>query len=243
MRIVQLADLHFGAEDARAIEAATDSVSQLAPDVVVVSGDMTQRGKHREFEMARKWIDSLDRPCLIVPGNHDTPLFNLVSRASSPFQRHDHYFDSYASMLRVDDVRIDGLNTARGWQARSNWAEGSVRLRHLANILNRDVVSDTIRVLACHHPFRSPKDAPLRTRTRRGAAASEMLAESDVVVLLTGHAISAGTLSTRLRSAPPAFNSLDITPTSVSVTTHDFKGSAFEARSLGSWKVAHLKPK
>lgn len=260
MRIVQLADLHFGAEDARAIEAATESVRQLAPDVVVVSGDMTQRGKHREFEMARAWIDSLNRPCLIVPGNHDTPLFNLVSRASSPFQRHDHYFDSYASMLRVDDVRIDGLNTARGWQARSNWAEGSVRLRHLATILNRDVRPDTIRVLACHHPFRSPKDAPLRTRTRRGATASEMLAESDVAILLTGHvhtphveliqepngrylAISAGTLSTRLRSAPPAFNSLDITPTSVSVTTHDFKGSAFEARSLGSWKVAHLKPK
>jgi 3',5'-cyclic AMP phosphodiesterase CpdA len=258
MRIVQLADLHFGAEDPRAIEAAADSVSQLNPDVVVVSGDMTQRGKHREFEMARKWIHQLNYPSLIVPGNHDTPLFNLVSRASSPFQRHDHYFDSYAGMLRVDNVRIDGLNTARGWQARSNWAEGSVRLRHLANILNRDVDPDVVRLLACHHPFRSPRDAPLRTRTRRGSAASEMMAESDVSILLTGHvhtphaeiieerngrylAISAGTLSTRLRNAPPAFNSLDITTTTVSVTTHDFKGSAFEPSSLGSWKVAYLK--
>lgn len=260
MRIVQLADLHFGAEDPRATDAATDYIGHLAPDVIVVSGDMTQRGKHREFQMARAWIDNLKRPCLVVPGNHDTPLLNLVSRASSPFQRHDSYFDPYASMLRVNEVRIDGLNTARGWQARSNWAEGSVRLRHLDTILKRNTGPDIFRVLACHHPFRSPKDAPLRTRTRRGAAASDMLAQSEVSVLLTGHvhtphaelieepngrylAISAGTLSTRLRNAPPAFNSLDVTPTSLSVITHDFDGSAFEPRSLGSWKTAQLKQK
>lgn len=119
-------------------------------------------------------------------------------------------------MLQVGSVSIDGLNTARGWQARSNWAEGSVRLDHLAEIVSRDAPADSLRMLACHHPFRSPTDAPLRTRTRRGALASEMLAGSDISVLLTGHvhaphaeligeatgnyiAISAGTLSTRFR--------------------------------------------
>jgi 3',5'-cyclic AMP phosphodiesterase CpdA len=258
MRIVQLADLHFGAEDARAMDAAAARIGDLQPDVIVVSGDMTQRGRHDEFAAARVWIDALSRPTLIVPGNHDTPLINLVARASRPFQRHRDYFDHYAPSQSIGDIRIDGLNTARGWQVRSNWAEGSVRLAHLKDILGVHAGEDTIRILACHHPFRSPKDAPLRTRTRRGAAASEMLAASKISVLLTGHvhtphaelieeatgsylAITAGTLSTRLRSAPAAFNSLDISGESLVVKTHDFDGTEFCSRSLGTWPATRTR--
>ena len=114
-------------------------------------------------------------------------------------------------------------------------------------------------MLACHHPFRSPTDAPLRTRTRRGVPASQMLAGSDIAVLLTGHvhtphaelireadgsyiAISAGTLSTRLRDALPAFNSLDVTDAAISVETHDFDGLVFRARPLGRWQTSDLLP-
>lgn len=254
MRIVQLADLHFGAEDPRAMDAAAAQIADLQPDVIVVSGDMTQRGRHDEFEAARTWIDALDRPTLIVPGNHDTPLLNLVSRASSPFQRHHGYFEDHSTPQCVGDIRIDGLNTARGWQVRSNWAEGSVRLAHLEDILDEHAGDDMIRMLACHHPFRSPRDAPLRTRTRRGAAASEILAASRVSVLLTGHvhtphaeliteatgsylAITAGTLSTRLRSAPAAFNSLDISGDAMTVNTHNFDGGEFQLRLLGTWSA------
>jgi len=259
MRIVQLADLHFGTEDPRAIDAAASRISVLEPDVIVVSGDMTQRGKHREFQAARDWVDSLARPTLVVPGNHDTPLLNMLSRARYPFQRHHAYFPAGDDMLQVDSVSVEGLNTARGWQARSNWAEGSVRLDHLAEIVTRDAPPDSLRMLACHHPFRSPTDAPLRTRTRRGVPASQMLAASDIAVLLTGHvhtphaelirettgcyiAISAGTLSTRLRNALPGFNSLDVTDTAISVEAHDFDGMVFGARSLGRWRTSDIQP-
>tara|TARA_R110001599_G_scaffold1837_1_gene9158 strand:+ start:931 stop:1770 length:840 start_codon:yes stop_codon:yes gene_type:complete len=259
MRIVQLADLHFGTEDPRAIDAAASRISVLEPDVIVVSGDLTQRGKHQEFQAARDWIDTLGRPSLVVPGNHDTPLLNMLSRARYPFQRHHYYFPADTDMLQMGDVSIDGLNTARGWQARSNWAEGSVRLDHLAEIVSRDAPPHSLRMLACHHPFRSPTGAPLRTRTRRGAPASQMLAGSDIAVLLTGHvhtphaelireatgsyiAISAGTLSTRLRDALPAFNSVDVTDAAISVETHDFDGMVFRARPLGRWRTSDLLP-
>lgn len=254
MRIVQLADLHFGAEDRRAMDAAVAQIADLQPDVIVVSGDMTQRGRHDEFDAARTWIEAFSRPTLIVPGNHDTPLLNLVSRASSPFQRHHGYFEDHALPQCLGGIRIDGLNTARGWQVRSNWAEGSVRLAHLEDILDQRAGDGTIRMLACHHPFRSPRDAPLRTRTRRGAAASEILAASPISILLTGHvhtphaeliteatgaylAITAGTLSTRLRSAPAAFNSLDISGDAVTVSTHNFDGAGFQPRLLGAWSA------
>ena len=68
MRIVQLADLHFGTEDPRAIDAAASRIDGLEPDVIVVSGDMTQRGKHREFQAARDWIETLGRaPAVQAP--------------------------------------------------------------------------------------------------------------------------------------------------------------------------------
>jgi 3',5'-cyclic AMP phosphodiesterase CpdA len=220
---------------------------------------MTQRGKHSEFHAAREWIRALNRPTLIVPGNHDTPLLNLISRASSPFERHNAYFEHHAPFLRIDDVRVDGLNTSRGWQVRTNWAEGSVRLQHLSEIIDQPVEHGIVRMLACHHPFRSPSDAPMRAQTRRGAAASRLLAGSDIAMLLTGHvhtphaewitedtgsylAVTAGTLSTRLRSALPAFNSIDVLAAKVAVTTHDFYGAQFVPRTLGTWARAELVP-
>ncbi|KCZ93910.1 metallophosphoesterase family protein [Hyphomonas johnsonii] len=258
MRIVQLADLHFGAENIAAIHAASTRIDEMNPDLVVVSGDMTQRGKHSEFRAARKWVDALCRPTLIVPGNHDTPLLNMVSRASGPFQRHDSYFDAHAAPLRFGNVRVDGLNTARGWQARSNWAEGSVRLSQLESIASHQVAEGTVRLLACHHPFRSPSGAAMRTRTRRGERASERLAESNISVLLTGHvhtphaelirentgtylAVTAGTLSTRTRAAPAAFNCIHVSAGAVAVDALDFDGLAYASRPLGRWKLSEFR--
>ncbi|HAQ76798.1 MAG TPA: hypothetical protein DCR96_09935, partial [Hyphomonas sp.] len=117
-----------------------------------------------------------------------------------------------------------GLNTARGWQARRNWAEGSVNLDDLDEAIVRAGKSRAeVKLIACHHPFHSLPGAPLRTRTRRGRRASDMVAASHVQMVLTGHvhtpsvvvrqrangcylAVSSGTLSVRLRAEPPSFN-------------------------------------
>lgn len=257
MMIAHLADLHFGREDRAALEAATDVIRKAGAEAVVVSGDLTQRGKREEFEAARAWLDGLDLPALCVPGNHDTPLLNLPARASDAFGRFNRYFGDRAGPLMLPGISVRGLNTARGWQTRMNWAEGSVRLSELSSVIGEKDAG--IRLIACHHPFESPAKARLTTATRRGEQASRQLASSPVSVLLTGHvhtphaeiirkgegaylAITAGTLSTRLRTKPPGFNLISIRNGLITMSVQIFADGVFSEAAQGAWDAHNLEP-
>ena len=247
-RIIQIADIHFGTEDPAALRAFEAASEAIDPHVMAVCGDLTQRGKRSEFKDAKDWLEQFEVPKLVVAGNHDTPLLNLYERVVSPFERHDRYFQEHAGPLGVDKVKLSGINTARGWQTRANWAEGTVNLTDLEEAITdiEDVQTET-GVLVCHHPFVSPPDAPMRTSTRRGRRASRRLAHSPVNFLLTGHvhtpsvtqvgnsnagyiAVSAGTLSTRLRTSPASFNLIDLTEETCSITVFQLKGGHFEPK-------------
>ncbi|MFC7292679.1 metallophosphoesterase family protein [Hirschia litorea] len=258
--LVQIADIHFGAEHEAAIKSAIGQINEIAPDAIIVCGDLTQRGKRSEFSDAKNWLTHFDFPILVVPGNHDTPLLNLWTRMRSAFARYHEFFDTISSPISVSHGKITGLNTARGWQVRRNWAEGSVNLDALDNVLKQG--SDAEKqpfILACHHPFLSPPKAPMVTATRRGILASGRIAEAGVEILLTGHvhtpsatvyreksgqylAISAGTLSTRLREYPPSFNVLNIDDEYISVSVYAFNGIEFDRVDLGRWTRKSLEP-
>lgn len=257
MRIAHFADLHFGREDRSALEAATALVREAGVDALVISGDLTQRGKQEEFEKALNWVDSFQLPAICVPGNHDTPLLNLPARAAAPFARFSRYFDHKMRPLRFQGVCVHGLNTARGWQARMNWAEGSVNLDELGRVIADD--HDGLRLIACHHPFQSPAKARLTTATRRGERASRSLAASPVSVLLTGHvhtphaevirkeegaylAITAGTLSTRLRTKPPSFNFISVRESALELSVQAFVDGTFSEAATGHWDLGSLEP-
>ena len=257
MRLVHLADIHFGAADPRVLEAAARSIAQAAPHAVIVSGDLTQSGKRREFEAARAWLKDLGLPCACTPGNHDTPMFQLHHRMLDPFGRYEKYMSDFAFPLRFGTLRIDGLNTARGWQARRNWAEGSVDLEDLEAVLAQETPA-AIRLLSCHHPFVPPTDTPLQTATRRGRRASNMVGRSAVSVLLTGHvhapqaeiieahegryvAVTSGTLSMRLRNVPPSFNLLDFDGDIMSVTVLSYEGAGFVRKISSIWDLVRME--
>ncbi|KCZ98829.1 Ser/Thr protein phosphatase family protein [Hyphomonas polymorpha PS728] len=258
MKIAHFADLHFGREDKEALGVAGDLVRELDVNAIVVSGDLTQRGKREEFEAAQEWLSGFRAPILCVPGNHDTPLLNLPARASDAFGRYDRYFSGRAGPLEIDGVSIRGLNTSRGWQTRMNWAEGRVNLEDLdAMIANSD--AEGLHMIVCHHPFISPAKAGLQTATKRGEEASRRLAASPVQILLTGHvhtphaeliregeggyiAITAGTLSTRLRTQPPAFNILEVRDDILTLNVQTFQDGHFHEGTHGSWDIKTLEP-
>ena len=75
--VVHLSDLHFGRVDDTLLEPLSRLVNELNPNVVVVSGDLTQRAKDEQFKQARAWLDTLPGPQIIVPGNHDLSLYNV----------------------------------------------------------------------------------------------------------------------------------------------------------------------
>lgn len=244
MRLIHVSDIHVGATSEEILDAAQRAIRAQAGGALVVSGDLTQRGSSEEFRRAREWVDALNLPAIVVPGNHDTPLLHAAHRVLKPFQRYTDYFGDLTRPLHAGTVRLLPLNTARGWQTRTNWAEGSVDLDHLDDLLAQTGEADTIPVMVCHHPFSPFAGAGLRTRTRRGDRASERLAESPVRLLMTGHvhtphaeqiiseagayiAVSAGTLSLRLRASPAGFNVVDINAHGLTVSPHFFETGAF----------------
>lgn len=257
IQIVQFADIHFGAQNDAALSAAFQTVVTLDPDAIVVCGDLTQRGKKVEFEAAKIWLAEFSTPMLVVPGNHDTPLLNLVARVVSPFDRFEEHFSKLSRPIKIEGWRASGLNTARGWQVRANWAEGSVELDALDAVISKE--TETAAMLVCHHPFLPYEGAPLKLTTARGEEASARLARSQFEILLTGHvhapssnvrrtddgaylAITAGTLSSRTRATPPSFNVIGLSDKHIEATAYQFVDNTFYPTCLGRWTRETLEP-
>ena len=89
--VVHLSDLHFGAADPAVVTGLLDCVARLQPHVVAVSGDLTQRARRGQFRRARAFLDALPQPQVVVPGNHDVPLYNLLLRFGDPLRGYRRY--------------------------------------------------------------------------------------------------------------------------------------------------------
>ncbi|HYO24494.1 MAG TPA: metallophosphoesterase, partial [Lacipirellulaceae bacterium] len=83
-RIAHISDLHFGTEEPAVVAGVRDELNRLACDLVVVTGDLTQRARQSQFAAARAFLDSLESPWMAVPGNHDIPLYNVAARFGWP---------------------------------------------------------------------------------------------------------------------------------------------------------------
>ena len=82
-RVAHLSDLHFGRHDPRVVEGLLRDLEDQRPDLVAVSGDLTQRAREREFDAGASFLRRLPCPWLAVPGNHDIPLFDVIRRLRS----------------------------------------------------------------------------------------------------------------------------------------------------------------
>ena len=139
--LLQVSDPHFGTERSAAVDALVQLVHEQRPDVLLLSGDITQRATHTQFDSARAFVGRLQVPAILaIPGNHDIPLFNLAARLISPYARYMHAFGrDLEPEFENDEVLVMALNTTRRyrpmWTARcpahrlsalyagSNWHE------------------------------------------------------------------------------------------------------------------------
>src|SRR5215471_9311717 len=88
IRLAHLSDLHFGTEDDAMVKRLLAELAALQPRLIVVSGDLTQRARRRQFAAARAFLDRLGAPHLVLPGNHDIPLYDVGRRIASPMGRY-----------------------------------------------------------------------------------------------------------------------------------------------------------
>lgn len=255
-RLIHLSDLHFGAHDDRLVEAVEQRVRAASPDLVVISGDLTQRARTEQFQDACRFLERLreaGHDVLAVPGNHDVPLYDVLRRFLSPLTRYRRYIDETLCPLQeIPGATVLGINTARSLTFKDG------RISHEQMDFIRETFERTdpkaLRILVTHHPlFALPvgETGELQRAAGRSELALDSIGEAGVDLLLAGHnhqasihsardlvtragpalVIQAGTAtSTRLRDQDQSFNRIDIDGHSVTVTVEVWKNDGFMAQ-------------
>jgi 3',5'-cyclic AMP phosphodiesterase CpdA len=192
--LLHLSDPHFGCEEPRAVEALLALAAQERPDVVVASGDITQRARAQEFEAAQRFFARLAlRHALVVPGDHDMPLWDLPRRLLAPFAGFRRAFgDNLEPRLTAPFVWIAGLVSPRRWRHRDG-ALSDDQVQRTADWL-ASAPKGVLKVVVMHHPL-----AALRWHDEDDVAsgARQALARwsaAGVQLVLGGHTHSSYTL-------------------------------------------------
>ena len=198
--LVHLSDLHFGRVDHTLLAPLRELIERIAPDVLVVSGDLTQRARSEQFEEARAYLDSLPGPQIIVPGNHDISLYNVFRRFVKPLARYKRYITDNLDPVYIDDeIAVIGVNTARSLTIK----DGRVNTEQVDAIRARlaTVPTSVTRIVVAHHPFDLPDHFEERDLVDRAPMAMKAFAESGVDILMGGHmhASHAGSTAGRYR--------------------------------------------
>ncbi|WP_245268904.1 metallophosphoesterase family protein [Mesorhizobium loti] len=184
--IVHLSDLHFGKTDGEVVRAIASEVRAIDPDLLVVSGDLTQRARKDEFLHARAFLDSLPGPRIVVPGNHDVPLWNVFARALTPLSRYKRYIAADTDPFYADsEVAVVGINTARSLTIK----DGRINLRQLEAATEKfaHMSDDITRVVVTHHPFEGLDLQSDEGIVGRAGLAMDAFSRSGVDIILSGH--------------------------------------------------------
>ena len=255
-RLIQFSDVHFGVEHRSACAAAIEYAHATPNDLILITGDVTQKGLPAEFEAAGTWIRAMPEPRFVIVGNHDVPYYSALDRLFWPWKAFEAAtgHPAHDGEFKRDNLMVRGVTTARGWQARLNWSKGVIDLdqtRRAATALRQAPVG-ALRILACHHPLIEMIGTPMTGDVKRGHAAAGIFAEAGVDLIMTGHthipfalpidlsdrcsyAVGCGTLSHRERGTPPSFNQLEWDEKEIVVTAMAWCGKEFEPSQ--TWRL------
>jgi 3',5'-cyclic AMP phosphodiesterase CpdA len=243
MKIVHISDVHVGDSPWERLAAAAAAINALRPNVVVLSGDLTQTGRSREFREAAQFLALLESPVVGTPGNHDAPIFNIFERVLRPYERFA-MLGLATDWKSVDPlVSISTLNTARAFQARRDWSQGVYPKDAFESFL-QDAAPASWRVVAAHHPPVNLSGAHVNSDSVRGAESWTRLGQAKRTLLLCGHLhgfsvtripplrearmIVAPTLSSgRSRSAGHGFVEIDLDGDGLNVALHLLDGDSY----------------
>jgi len=248
--LVHLSDLHFGRVDEQLISPLISAVTAIKPDLVAVSGDLTQRARSQQFREARAFLDALPQPQIVVPGNHDVPMHNVFSRFVRPLDKYKrHITDDLQPVYQDNEIVVVGVNTARSLTIKG----GRINEDQVANVREQlcDAGDKLVKTVVTHHPFDLPEGYNDRDLVGRSKMAMTGLADCGADLFLAGHlhvshtghtakrynirghsalVVQAGTASsTRGRGEANSFNVIRIQRPDISVErlTWDANRSAF----------------
>ena len=256
--LVHLSDLHFGRIDEATLAPLRQAIHDAAPDLIAISGDLTQRARRTQFAAARAFMDTLQPPKLVVPGNHDVPYWNLARRFLQPLTRYRHYISEILEPEYQDDeMVVIGVNTARALAHGGGRISASQVDRIVARLAA--LPETLIRIIVTHHPFDLPPGVRERRLLGRARMAMARLSRANADLFLSGHLhlshasraaeryrieghsgliVQAGTVSSRSRGEQPSFNLLRIERPEIALMRYvwDPAGEAFAASEWGRYR-------
>ena len=257
--IVHLSDIHFGRVDSRIVAPLVRTIHTIAPNLVAISGDLTQRARRSQFEQARAFLGQLPFPLLVVPGNHDVPLYNIAARFLDPYGGFRRYVEADLEPMHQDDEMIAaGLNSARALPFHGGGRLNEAQVaRATARLMSAR--PGAVKIVVTHHPFDLPEGRGDHDLIGRSDMAMQRLAAAGADLFLAGHlhvshvghtaeryriaghsalVVQAGTLSTRGRGESNTFNVLRLDRPRITVEryTWDETAQAFQPSWNGAFQ-------
>ena len=185
-RIIHLSDLHFGAEEPAIAEGLLADIERQHADLLVVSGDLTQRARASQFLAAQRFLKHIRLPQIVVPGNHDIPLYNALARWLAPLDNYRRYIALNVEPTFYDaELAVAGVNTARS----NTWKDGRISAKQVERLRQFYTAQpDTAcKILIAHHPFIPPVKDAQAALVDGGPAALRVLEDCGCHLILAGH--------------------------------------------------------
>jgi 3',5'-cyclic AMP phosphodiesterase CpdA len=193
-RVLHVSDLHFGTREDPSVERAVATLLEdTAPELVIASGDLTNRGRPQQHERAARFLQGLGVPVLAIPGNHDIP-YTFPHRFTRPWAEFERHWQTTEPEFRSDGLYAIGLNSVRPWRHQSGGVSDAQLDRATGRL--RAAPDGVFRVVALHHQM---VGAPWRSKKKPVARRNHVLArlvESGAELVVGGH-IHQATVSER----------------------------------------------
>jgi len=185
--LLHISDVHFGPPHLpRVSEGVLEFIANHRPDVVVLSGDLTQRAKPEQFRQAREFVDRIPVPTLVVPGNHDVPMYRVWERVFNPFGAYcKHFSTEMEPVFRDDEMLIVGINTAFNWTIK----DGRIKLSRLLEVAKvfEDTPETVFKVVVAHHHLIPPPNFGTQRVLANAFEAIDLFSSVGVDLILSGH--------------------------------------------------------
>jgi 3',5'-cyclic AMP phosphodiesterase CpdA len=241
-KILHISDLHFGTERPGIVATLREEIKKIAPDMVIVSGDLTQRAKTEQFLAAKSFLDSLSNNVFCVPGNHDISLHNWVERFFYPFRKYKKYIHSLpCDAYNSGQVAILGINSVTPFKPMGGYVTDT-QLMKVKKFFGT-VPQSTFKVIVMHHNLiRSERHKIINDAEKL----INMFSACHVNLILSGHihypciellkrdylahnmyVITAGTAISTRTAAPNSFNTIELEGQHFTFTVYEFDGAKF----------------